>query len=176
MTCTGNTNETCGGSNRMNVYRAVGSSGSSSRSSSSSLSSTSVSSGTVTLSTTPTSISTITTTSSSSSSSSTTTTTTPSTLETTTLPSSTPTSTPTPTKGFLSLGCYAEPPAPTRKPMTQILASDAMSPDLCISALASANRARALASSAPYAVFGLEYARECWAAATLVRGQTSLGV
>lgn len=58
--------------------------------------------------------------------------------------------------------------------MTQILASDAMSPDLCISALASANRARALASSAPYAVFGLEYARECWAAATLVRGQTSL--
>ncbi|KAL9007317.1 MAG: hypothetical protein Q9173_007375, partial [Seirophora scorigena] len=55
-----------------------------------------------------------------------------------------------------------------------ILASDAMSPDLCISALASANSKRELASSAPYAVFGLEYARECWAAATLVQSQTSL--
>ena len=58
--------------------------------------------------------------------------------------------------------------------MTQILASDAMSPDLCISALASANSKRALVSSATYAVFGLEYARECWAAATMVQSQTSL--
>ncbi|KAL8719691.1 MAG: hypothetical protein Q9225_003323 [Loekoesia sp. 1 TL-2023] len=99
----------------------------------------------------------------------------PSTLTTTTRSSTTPYMTPTPsatatpTKGFYSLGCYAEPPAPTKKPWIRLLSSYDMSPDVCISAMSSANK-----PGTTYAVFGLEYGKECWAATGLIQSQTSL--
>ncbi|KAL8708353.1 MAG: hypothetical protein Q9220_006733 [cf. Caloplaca sp. 1 TL-2023] len=165
-TCKGNTNEICGGSNRMNVYQAVSASGSSTTSSTTSATTTSTKPSSTSSSSTITSPS----------SSLKPTTTTPSTLTTTTRPlsSTLPTPTASPTKGYNHLGCYAEPPSPTRKPMTQLLSSVSMSPDLCISALSSANNQRSAAGQPLYEVFGLEYGRECWAAATLVQSQTSL--
>lgn len=48
-----------------------------------------------------------------------------------------------------------------------------MSPDLCISALSSAN-ALMKPGTSTYAVFGLEYGRECWVARSLIQSQTSL--
>ncbi|KAG7008544.1 hypothetical protein G7Y79_00005g016850 [Physcia stellaris] len=65
----------------------------------------------------------------------------------------TPSATGTPTSGFYSLGCYAEPSGPTPKPWAQILASDNMSPEACISA------AQAKLTANPpvtYRVLGLE--------------------
>ncbi|KAI4123034.1 MAG: hypothetical protein LQ338_005480 [Usnochroma carphineum] len=80
-----------------------------------------------------------------------------------------PSTTASPTKGFYSLGCYAEPPSPTQKPMTQLLSSNMMSPDVCISAMSAANK-----PGTTYAVFGLEYGSECWAATGLVQNQTRI--
>ncbi|KAL8990552.1 MAG: hypothetical protein Q9169_008093, partial [Polycauliona sp. 2 TL-2023] len=176
LTCKGDANEICGGSLHMNVYQFVAKSGStSSSSSSSSFSSTLTTSK-------PSSISSLSTTTTSPSSA---TTTAPSTLTTTTRPTSTsspaskityitptPSPTATPTQGFYSLGCYAEPPSPTRKPLTQLLSSNSMSPDLCISALSNANNKPGATKT--YNVFGLEYGKECWAGEGLVRDQTSL--
>ena len=50
-----------------------------------------------------------------------------------------------------------------------------MSPELCISAVASAN-AKLKPGVSTYVVFGLEYGRECWGATSLLNmaGQTSL--
>jgi len=63
---------------------------------------------------------------------------------------------------------------PTKKAWAaQLLATDNMSPDLCISALSSANAIMKPGTST-YAVFGLEYGRECWVARSLVQSQTSL--
>ncbi|KAL8748281.1 MAG: hypothetical protein Q9184_007435, partial [Pyrenodesmia sp. 2 TL-2023] len=131
MTCMGNTEEICGGSNRMNVYQFVASgSGTSSAtsasksSSSSSLSTTTTSTYTSSTSTRP-SPSTTTTSAASRVLTTTPSPSTPSTLTTTTRSStSTSTATLNTTKGFYSLGCYAEPPSPTRKPMTRLLAAD----------------------------------------------------
>ncbi|KAL9597007.1 MAG: hypothetical protein Q9219_005433 [cf. Caloplaca sp. 3 TL-2023] len=174
-TCKGNPNEICGGSNRMNVYQAIlsGESFTTSLPSSTTSSSTAEARSSTTSSTTTSKPSSTTTPSFTPASK----TTTPSTLTTTTRPGTnyitpTPSSTATPTKGFYSLGCYAEPPAPTKKPMTQLLSSDTMSPDLCISALSSANAKNNPGTT--YNVFGLEYGRECWAATALVTSQTSL--
>ncbi|KAL9580714.1 MAG: hypothetical protein Q9212_004328 [Teloschistes hypoglaucus] len=57
--------------------------------------------------------------------------------------------------------------------MVQLLADDRMNVDLCISAVSSAN-AKLKAGASTYAVFGLEYGRECWAATSLIQSQTSL--
>ncbi|KAL8934465.1 MAG: hypothetical protein Q9216_005904 [Gyalolechia sp. 2 TL-2023] len=181
LTCMGKLTEICGGSNRMNVYQAVLSSASSFSASSivTSISPTKIISTTSSsIATTRSSTTSLTSKSSSTTSSSliaSSTSSKPSTLTTTTRSSTTsymtpnPSSSATPTKGFYSLGCFAEPPAPTKKPMVQVLASDNMSPDLCISALSAANK-----PGTTYAVFGLEYGRECWAATSLVTSQTSL--
>ncbi|KAI4213372.1 MAG: hypothetical protein LQ349_009285 [Xanthoria aureola] len=179
LSCKGDANEICGGSLHMNVYQAISKADSPSTTS---LSLSSPSSA-VTITSNPSS-STSTTKSKTSftSPSSTFATTTLSTLTTTTRTSSsssavtyitpTPSATATPTKGFYSLGCYAEPPSPTKKPLTRLLASDTMSPDLCISALSSANNK--VGATKTYDVFGLEYGRECWAGEGLVKSQTSL--
>lgn len=96
-----------------------------------------------------------------------------STLSTSTisLSQTTPSATGTPTSGFYSLGCYAEPSGPTPKPWAQILASDNMSPEACISA------AQAKLTANPpvtYRVLGLEYGRECWGQTAALTSQTSL--
>ncbi|KAL8804112.1 MAG: hypothetical protein Q9182_002745 [Xanthomendoza sp. 2 TL-2023] len=198
LPCKGDPTEICGGSNVMNVYQYVsGTEGSSTATSStsslasssttpasSSSSSSSASSTSTSVSQTSTDSSTTSTASTTSKASSTTpssttaTTTTssqPSTLTTstrTTYITPTPSATATPTQGFYSLGCYAEPPAPTKKPMTQLLASDNMSPEVCIAAVSSANNKPGATNT--YQVFGLEYGRECYAATALVQSQTSL--
>ena len=96
-----------------------------------------------------------------------------STLSTSTmsLSQTTPSATGTPTSGFYSLGCYAEPSYPTPKPWHQILFSENMSPDACISA------AQAKLTANPpvtYRVLGLEYGRECWGQTAALPSQTSL--
>ncbi|KAL8651206.1 MAG: hypothetical protein Q9226_004802, partial [Calogaya cf. arnoldii] len=177
LACKGDATEICGGSLHMNIYQALASSG---RSSNTSPSSTSPSSTLTTTSRSSSPISTTTSKASIISPSSTSATTTLSTLTTSTRTSSsavtyitpTPSATATPTKGFYSLGCYAEPPSPTKKPLTRILASDSMSPDLCISALDSANSKTGATKT--YDVFGLEYGKECWVGEGLVKTQTSL--
>ena len=47
-----------------------------------------------------------------------------------------------------------------------------MSPDVCMSALSSANSK--VGATKTYDVFGLEYGKECWAGEGLVETQTSL--
>ncbi|KAL8705373.1 MAG: hypothetical protein Q9201_001492 [Fulgogasparrea decipioides] len=193
LTCKGNVSEICGGSNRMNLYQAVSgpekevsstttSSTSSSSSSTQTTSTTSTSSSSTSNSASSTTSGSLSSTTPSSAAASTISTTTSksSTLTTSTRPSSstsyvtpTPASTATATKGFYSLGCYAEPPAPTKKPWIQLLTNDTMSPDVCISALSSAN-AKLKPDVSTYAVFGLEYGNECWAATTLLQSQTTL--
>ncbi|CAO1604760.1 hypothetical protein XANCAGTX0491_008300 [Xanthoria calcicola] len=179
LSCKGDANEICGGSLHMNVYQAISKADSPSTTS---LSLSSPSSAVTTTSNPSSSTSTTKSKTSFTSPSSIFATTTLSTLTTTTrTPSSssgvtyitpTPSATATPTKGFYSLGCYAEPPSPTKKPLTRLLASDTMSPDLCISALSSANNK--MGATKTYDVFGLEYGRECWAGEGLVKSQTSL--
>ncbi|KAI4172667.1 MAG: hypothetical protein LQ343_003407 [Gyalolechia ehrenbergii] len=172
MTCMGRPTEICGGSNRMNVFQAESSPAPSSSTSSSTSTTSHSTPATISSTTSLTSKPSFTTSSSIPASS---TTSKPSTLTTTTRSFTAsymtpiPSTTATPTRGFYPLGCYAEPPAPTRKPMIQLLSSENMSPDLCISALLAADK-----PGTTYAVFGLEYGRECWAATSLVTSQTSL--
>ncbi|KAL8742728.1 MAG: hypothetical protein Q9190_004833 [Brigantiaea leucoxantha] len=126
-TCMGNSTEYCGGSNAMNVYKAVTPSSPTTTTSKSSTSSTTSTTST-TSPTSPTATTSKTATSS--------TPTTSSTLVTTTSPrpsSTLPSPTASATSGFYALGCYAEPPAPTKKPMQQLLSSPDMSVEYCIS-------------------------------------------
>ena len=161
LTCMGKTTEYCGGSFQMNVYKLITAS---SPSTTSKISSSSIATSSSTLSTSKTSFS-QTTSSSTAKSSSTLFT------STITLDQTTPSATRTPTSGFYSLGCYAEPSYPTPKPWHQILFSENMSPEACISA------AQAKLTANPpvtYRVLGLEYGRECWGQTAALTSQTSL--
>ncbi|KAL8883553.1 MAG: hypothetical protein Q9192_007107, partial [Flavoplaca navasiana] len=175
LTCKSDATDICGGSLHMNVYQAISEAGSftisSPSSSSSSPTSTTTSKPSSSVSTTTSRPSSFT------SPLSTSATTTSSTLTTSTRTSSSSSAvtyiTPTPSAtGFYSLGCYAEPPAPTKKNLTQLLSSDTMSPDVCMSALSSANNK--VGATKTYNVFALEYGKECWAGEGLVKTLTSL--
>ncbi|PMD28773.1 WSC-domain-containing protein [Hyaloscypha variabilis F] len=183
--CVGNTNETCGGADRLSLYRLKSNSSAASSSSSSSLSSTS-SSFPSSSSSTSSSLSTTTPPSSSTSStsvSSTSTSTTSTTLSTSTSTTSTTLSTSTSTTSTASstvsgtglptdpatvglysyVGCWAEPLDGSRALTDAFEGTEEMTVETCA----------AFCHTFPY--FGTEWSSECWCGYNLTGGSASTG-